>query len=176
MKKGKVFSKGQALIVLMAIALGAAVWLNMKFSSQEKYLGEAKLVSTKASGEAKETSAKAGEKDYFEQGREDRKAALEKAQKQVSEMLDSDKLTDADREQAVKITGQIANRIERENNIETLLKAKGFKEALAVIGENGINIVVKSEGLTTAQTLQIQDVVTSESNISLGNIKIVTVK
>ncbi|MCQ2477898.1 MAG: SpoIIIAH-like family protein [Clostridia bacterium] len=176
MKKGKVFSKGQAVIVLMVVALGAAVWLNMKFTSNEKYLGQAKLVNGTSSKKVTETSAKVAETDYFAQGKSDRKAALEKAQKQVAEMLDSDKLTDTDREQAAKITGEIANRIEKENNIETLLKAKGFEQALAVIGENGINVVVKSQGLTTAQTLQIQDIITSQSNISLGNIKIITVK
>ena len=64
---------------------------------------------------------------------------------------------------------------EKESNIETLLKAKGFDKALAVIGDSGISIIVKSEGLTSAQTLQIQDIVTSETDISLNNIKIIPI-
>ena len=59
--------------------------------------------------------------------------------------------------------------------METLLKAKGFDKALAVIGDSGISIIVKSEGLTSAQTLQIQDIVTSETDISLNNIKIIPI-
>ena len=69
-----------------------------------------------------------------------------------------------------------ALRIEREDNIENLLIAKGFKSAVAVIGDKDINVVVKADGLTTAQTLQIQDIVTSQTEIPLSNIKIVTVK
>ena len=69
----------------------------------------------------------------------------------------------------------IAENIEKENNIETLLKAKGFEETVAVIGDSGITVIVKSEGLTSPQTLQIQDIVTQESKIPLGNIKIIPV-
>ena len=59
MKKGKVFTKSQAILVIMVLCLGAAVWLNMKFSSGEKYLGEATYVNKEtASGEVVETSAK----------------------------------------------------------------------------------------------------------------------
>ena len=66
--------------------------------------------------------------------------------------------------------------MESESNIETLLKAKGFEKAVAVISDTGISVVVKADGLTSAQTLQIQDIVTSETNIPLSNIKIVPVK
>ena len=65
--------------------------------------------------------------------------------------------------------------IEKESNVETLLKAKGFDKSLVIISDKGINVIVKSEGLTSQQTLQIQDVVTSETDVSLENIKIVPV-
>ena len=38
------------------------------------------------------------------------------------------------------------------------------------------NIIVKSEGLTTANTMQIQDIVTNESGIDLSKIKIIPTK
>jgi stage III sporulation protein AH len=177
MKKGKVFSKGQAVAVLMIIALGGAVWVNMKFSSSEKYLGEAKYVSNNSSS-AVQTSAKAdsSETDYFKAAKKEREDAIKEAQDVIKETLDSDKLTDKDKEKIVSLSSSLASRIEQANNIETLLKAKGFNKAVAVIGTETVNIVVKSDGLTTAQTLQIQDIVTNESGISLENIKIVPVK
>ena len=91
-------------------------------------------------------------------------------------MLDNDKLTEADKQQAVKIAGEIAKRIERENNIETLLNAKGFNKCVAVMGDDNITVVVSSNGLTTAQTMQIQDVITSQTQIGLANIKIIPSK
>ena len=58
MKKGKVFSKVHITMLVMALALGAAVLLNMRLSS-EKYLGEATYVDNKSSSSAVPTAAKA---------------------------------------------------------------------------------------------------------------------
>lgn len=175
MKKGKVFGKGQIIAGLMVIALGAAIWLNVKFTSKEKYLGEATYVDN-SSSKTVQTSAKADATDYFKSAVKEREAALEEAKETIAETLKSEKLTDSEKQDLVAKTNLIASKIEQANNIETLLKAKGFQKAVAVIGDKNINIVVKSDGLTTSQTLQIQDIVTAETDISLENIKIVTVK
>ncbi len=173
MKKGKVFTKTHIGLVVMVLALGAAVWLNMKFSS-EKYLGEATYVNGGSS--AVETGAKAESEDYFETAKKDREKAKTDAEELITETLKKSPLTDKEKQEAVLLTKELASRIESESNIETLLKAKGFPKALAVLGDKNITVVVKSDGLTTAQTLQIQDIVTGETKIPLGNIKIVVVK
>lgn len=177
MKKGKVFTKGQAAVVVMVLALGAAVWLNMKFSSDEKYLGQATFVSDNTTkNETVATSGKTEETDYFEDALTQRKKAYEEAKKQVEELLDTEALTDGEKEKAVKAIDNIAARNEKQANIEALLKAKGFSKAVAVLGEDSISVVVKSDGLTTAQTLQIQDIISDQTDIALANIKIITIK
>lgn len=179
MKKGKVFGKHHVVLALMLVALGGAVWLNMKFSSSEKYLGEATYVSSKSetTGEAVQTSAKVSEsEDYFATARKDRQKSLDEAQQTVEETLKSANATDSEREDALKTLNALTARIEKANNIETVLKAKGFDDAVAVIGDSDVNIIVKSEGVTTAQTIQIQDIVTSQTDIALSKIKIVSVK
>lgn len=179
MKKGKVFTKSQAILVIMVLCLGAAVWLNMKFSSSEKYLGEATYVNQKtSSGEVVETSAKVDttDKNYFDTAKKERNGNLKKQQELVEETFRSATLTDEEKAVAVDKVKELVTRMEAENNIETLLKAKDFADALVIIGEKDVNVIVKSDGLTTTQTLQIQDIITSQTNIPLGNIKIVTVK
>ena len=179
MKKGKVFGKHQVVLALMVLALGAAVWLNVKFSSSEKYLGEATFVNENdaLSGEAIQTAANVEQDlDYFENAKKERQQALEQAQELVEETLKSANATDSERQQALKSTNDMAARLEKANNIETLLKAKGFEKAVVIIGESDASVVVKSDGITTTETLQIQDVVTSHTEIPLSNIKIVTVK
>ena len=173
MKKGKVIGKKHIVLCVMVLALGTAVWLNMKFSS-EKYLGEAKYVSG-TSENSVQTAAKVQE-DYFETAKSEREAARQEAVELIEETLKSDNLSEADKQNLLASTKAIAMRMESESNIETILKAKDFKKAVAVIGEKNVDIIVKSDGLTTAQTLQIQDIVVSETNIPLANIKIVTVK
>lgn len=175
MKKGKVFGKGQIAVAVMVLALGAAVWLNAKYlPSEAKYLGEASYVSNSSEEEAVETSAKP-EEDYFTKAKKDRESARKEAVETIEETIKSDKLSDEDKKSALSKIEEIGDRIEKESNIESLLKAKGFEKSLAVISDDGINVVVASEGLTSAQTLQIQDIVTEQTSITLNKIKIIPI-
>ena len=174
MKKGKVLGKGQLAVGVMVVALAAAIWLNTKYMpSSTKYLGEASFVST-TSDEAVETSAKV--EDYFASAKSEREKSLKTATDTVKELLKSENLTQEDKATALKKIETIADNLKAEANIEALLKAKGFKKAVAVIGADSINIVVQSDGLTTANTMQIQDIVTTESGLDLSKIKIIPVK
>ncbi len=177
MKKGKVLGKGQIALALMVLCLGAAIWLNMKFSSSPKYLGEATFVSSKQEGgESIATSANAQAEDYFAEAKSKREKDLKEAQEMVEETLSSAKLEDEEKQAAMAQINALVKKTEQEQNIEMLLVAKGFSKSLAIIGDDNINIVVAAEGLTTTQTMQIQDIVTTQTDISLSNIKIVTVK
>ncbi len=177
MKKGKVFGKTQIIAVLTAVALCGAIWLNMKYSSAGKYLGEATYVDKKSSAAVK-TSAKAtvSDDDYFSNAEKEREESKKQIEETVKETLKSDSLTEEDKKSAVSSVKELTERYANEKKVETLLKAKGFKKALAVISDKDVNIIVKTDGLTTAQTMQIQDIVTEQTGRNIGNIKIVTVK
>lgn len=176
MKKSKILGKGQLAIGVMVIALIAAVWLNTKYMpTSTKYLGESSFVSAN-SDSAIETSAQTSEQDYFATAKSEREKQLKSATDTVKELLKSENLTDKDKESALKQIENIAETIKKEANIEALLKAKGFSQAVAVIGNDGINIIVKSDGLTTANTMQIQDIAVSESGLDLSKIKIIPIK
>ena len=118
---------------------------------------------------------KESNEDYFTTTKNERKKARKEACEIIEETLKSKKLTDEDKKSAIAKTEQIADRIEKESNIEALLKAKGFEDTIAVINEKGISIVLRSEGLTSSETLQIQDIVTNETKISLADIKIIPI-
>ncbi len=192
MKKGKVFGKSQLALAIMVVALGAAVWLNMKYSSangigteannSSKYLGQAEFVngsnivsSASSDGSAVETATTPTD-DYFANARADRKKTREEAAELIEETLKDAKLDDAAKAAAVTKAAEIAERMEQEASAESLLKAKGFADAVVVIGDNDVNVIVKSDGLLSSQTMQIQDVITSQTGVELGKIKIVTVK
>lgn len=180
MKKGKVFSKAQFAVGVMLLAVAVAVWLNAKYlPSATKYLGETSYVSNTLEDEtssAVQTSTDTVvNENYFERAVKERTESRQAAVTQVEELLDNKNLTDEDKQAAVALIEKIGKNIETEANIETLLKAKGFEEAIAVLSDESISIIVKSEGLTSAQTLQIQDVVTEQTEIPLSKIKIIPV-
>lgn len=174
MKKGKVFGKGQIVVGVMVLALAAAIWLNTKYlPTSTKYLGESTYVDN-SSGEAVQTGASTN--DYFTTAKADREKVRNAAIEEVEEILKGAKLTDSDKKSALATIEKITKNTANEINIENLLKAKGFTQALAVISDDEINVIVKSDGLTTANTLQIQDIVTNQTDISLSKIKIIPIK
>ena len=69
----------------------------------------------------------------------------------------------------------ISNNLNKEMSIETLLKAKGFDDSVAIINDESVNVVVKSvEELDVAQVAQIQNIVMREAGARAENIHIVT--
>ena len=183
MKKKKIFGAKQVVMAALLAALGGAVWLNMQYSttaggfvqstSSNKNLGDTKYVATVSEGSTLETVAPA---DYFKSAAADRKKAREEA---LALLEDTLKSADSDSEAKASATEKmtvIAERMQTEADIETLVKAKGFEKAVAVIGDDSITIIVSAEELLPSQILQIQDAVTSQTEISLENIKIVNKK
>ena len=185
MKKKKIFGAKQIVAAALIAALGGAVWLNMQYSTaagnflsttdtaSNKNLGDTKYVATLSEPSAVQTAA---ESDYFDLARADRKKSRDEA---LALLEDTLKNVDSNADAKLKATEKmslIAERMEKEASMETLIKAKGFEKAIVVIGDNDISVVVKADELLPAQILQIQDAVTSQTEISLENIKIVNKK
>ncbi len=179
MKKGKVLGKSQLVLAVMVVALGAAVWFNMKYSPSvdsegSKYLGQAEYVDNSSEGDALATAGKVD--DYFATARKERNDSRAALKEELAEIIKSAGNNAESAKSAIDKSASIAARQTAESNIETLLKAKGFKESIAIIGDSDINVVVRAENLTSAQTLQIQDVAKAQSGYSVDKIKILTVK
>ena len=175
MKKGKVLSKGQIVVGVMVIALAGAIWLNTKYlPTSTKYLRESTYLDNKTDANAVQTGTTPT--DYFATAKAAREKTRKAALENVEEALKSSKLTENEKKTAMATLDKITKNTANEVNIENLLKAKGFTQALAIINDDEINVVVKSDGLTTANTLQIQDIVTNQTQISLSKIKIIPIK
>ncbi len=65
-----------------------------------------------------------------------------------------------------------------ENEIETLIKAKGFADCLCFLqsGRADLTVMTSGDALTAAQVAQIRDVVLSKSSVTAQNITVVEVK
>lgn len=178
MKKTKKFTKAHVTLAIMLVALVAAVGLNMKYSveggdsknSSSKYLGQADYVNASVDSES---ANKTEESTYFKNLRNDRTKAREEALDILEETLENKELSEDERKAAVEKSKALATAAEKEGAIETLLKAKGFKNVLAVIGEKDVNIIVDKAPDETAVT-RIQDAVVSQTEFNVANIKIIT--
>lgn len=179
MKKGKVLSKKHIVTATLVVCLAAAVWLNMKFSTFDtvtdaEQLSDKQYYDTNSVlGQAVQTS---GAVDKIATSRNERDQKRNQTVEQYTETVNDSAADDDAKDEALKGLNKIAENIVNESSIETVIKAKGFSEALVIISEESVTVIVPSEGLLTSETLQIQDAVTSQIKIDLEKIKIIAVK
>ena len=63
--------------------------------------------------------------------------------------------------------------IQNEANIETLVKAKGFEECVAVISEDSVSVIVSAESLQASDTAKILSIVYETTGISPSKVSII---
>ncbi len=184
----KVFFKKQALILTLVAALGIAVYLNYYFSDRGLSVGQNDAGSGGNLGEAifvndSEDTVKedpssvqvSGKISYFDQARKNREEAREEAVdiiKDIAADLQSDNTA---AQKMLDQTAALVKAMERESNIEGMIKAKGFEDCVVYIADEKCTVVVKAESLTQAQTLQISEMVATQSDVVAQNINIMTV-
>lgn len=137
-------------------------------SSANKNYGEAQLVSVANNSGSK----------FFEEARLKRTKAHDEAMDAVQKALKSASLS---AEEKKSYTQQLTDSLEdlnAENEIETLVRAKGFADCLCFLqsGRADLTVMTSGDALTAAQVAQIRDIVLSKSNVTAQNITIVEVK
>ncbi len=137
-------------------------------SAANKNYGEAQLVSV-----ANDTGSQ-----FFDEARLKREKAHDEALDTIQKTLKDSSLSDAEKaEYTAQLTANLED-INAENEIETLIKAKGFADCLCFLqsGRADLTVMTSGEALTAAQVAQIRDIVMSKSNVTAQNITVVEVK
>lgn len=137
-------------------------------SSANKNYGEAQLVSVANNSGSK----------FFEEARLKRTKAHDEAMDSIQKALKSASLSaEEKKEYTSQLTGNLAD-LNAENEIETLVKAKGFADCLCFLqsGRADLTVMTSGDALTAAQVAQIRDIVLSKSSVTAQNITVVEVK
>lgn len=137
-------------------------------SSTNKNYGEAQLVSV-----SNDTGAK-----FFEEARLKRQKAHDEAMDTIQKTLKTASLSaDEKKDYTQQLTSNLQD-LNAENEIETLVKAKGFADCLCFLqsGRADLTVMTSGDALTAAQVAQIRDIVLSKSDVTAQNITVVEVK
>lgn len=137
-------------------------------SSANKNYGEAQLVSVANNSGSK----------FFEEARLKRTKAHDEAMDAVQKALKSASLSAEEKKSYTQqLTGSLED-LNAENEVETLVRAKGFADCLCFLqsGRADLTVMTSGDALTAAQVAQIRDIVLSKSNVTAQNITIVEVK
>ncbi len=173
------------LIVILALSLGVnsimqkqreELFAETGSVTQEKILGEAQLVDSVVEGEG-EITVEVGNvsSGYFADARINRQQARDAAIEVLQGVVDSESADEDSKKGAAEDLGAIANIMDKESNMENLIKAKGFTDAVVVVGETDVTVVVQSKGLSSADISKIKEIVMSETTATAENVKIVEV-
>ena len=175
--------KKQWMMVALVGALGLAVYLNFylaKDPSSALETGESNLSQKNDSHLGDATFVGAGVSDpmedpsYFTEARAVRTAAREEALSIIQEVLDSAGASAEDKAQATQKATAIAENVLQESNIENLLLAKGFADSVVYIDGERCSVVVQAEELQQQESLQILQIVVSQSAVAADQVQIMT--
>lgn len=165
------------VVVVTVLLIGLAIYLNYRWfydpvnslgygdNNMEDTVGGDANTSTGGENEQEE--------DYFTSTALIRQQARDEAIDVLMLITESE---DADAEakaEANEKISKIALDIQNETNIETLIKAKGFEECVAVISDNVASIIVKAESLQANEVAQIMVIVYETAGILPENVSII---
>ena len=164
----------KTIAVFMAVLLiGAAVYVNYRLFYDpvgNMGFGDGNMddnfdSSTETGGDA--------ENDYFATVVLNRQQSRDEAIDVLKLVSESEEASEEAREAANLEISKIANDIQNEANIETLVKAKGFEECIAIISGDSVSVIVDRENLQAAEVAQIFTIVYETTGVDAENISII---
>ena len=160
------------MIACAVLLIGAAVYLNYVF-----FLNDSGITNTvKTDNDPELIVSNEGENEsenYFAQATLDRQKARDEALQVLQIVIDNEDALAESKDQALQQMSKIADDMQKESNIESLIVSKGFEECVAVINEGSCNVIVKCDELQANQISQIKEIIYEQAAISPLNIKII---
>ena len=165
-----ILKKKQIISGALVIMIGLAGYLNYMYDDETQSVGANEL-ETSNIGQVQMVS---GTQDYFANCRLNRENSRAKTVDLLKDTIANPNVDDKTKNDAQKQILDIAKNIESEENIESIIIAKGFNDAVVFINGESVTVTVKTNELTAVDTAKIKDVVMEY--INTNNIKIVEVE
>lgn len=163
-----VVKRKQIMVVSAAALVAIAGYLSHAYQkpiSEEtaEVLGEVKLVE--AGSDAVQ--------DFFSEARLEREIGRDQSVASLQTLVTDTTLSAETRQNAEKEMLEIARLSEKEGNTESVLRAKGFADAVIYITDGKVTAILKTTGLESADVAKVVDIITSQTGIPAENIQIV---
>ena len=170
------FLKKQMVLIAVVIVIGLAIFLNWQMndaSNADEVLSQQQSDSSSILGQAEFVSSST---EYFDAARLNRQESRQQALDIANSVLASENATQEERDLAAGQIMDLSNAADAEGRIENLIRAKGYSECVAFISTETINIVVKSDGLTSEDVIAIKDIAVTQTEMDATSVKIIESK
>jgi stage III sporulation protein AH len=121
-------------------------------------------------GETVLTSVSVTSANYAAEVKLNREQIRSKNKEALLEIVDSETLSDEQKQDALNEMVMLADISEKEANAEMLLEAKGFTNVVVSISDDTCDVVVDMGDVTDAKRAQVEDIVKRKTGISAENI------
>lgn len=132
---------------------------DMELNGSESEIGDAVLTS------AQVTSNMAAAKLTREQSRSKSKEAL-------MDVISDEALSDDAKKEAADTYVKLSDNIEKETDVETVLAAKGYQDAIVTISDDAVDVSIGTVSLSETEKAQIEDIVTRKTGYDISRIAI----
>ena len=167
--------KRNLIIACSVLLIGAAVWLNfILFSNgtQNDGFGGYDQPSGNIS-DSLNNSNESDENSYFSATLVSRQKARDEALEVLQSVVDNVEASETVKNEALAGISAIADEMQKEANIESLIMAKGFEKCVAVLNGDTASIIVSASDLQPAQIAQINAIVYEQSGIAPTGVTII---
>ncbi|MBR5779088.1 MAG: SpoIIIAH-like family protein [Clostridia bacterium] len=173
-------------VAVLVSSLASSPDANTQNDGGDRLLGNALLVDTSVDVDASVETSKPADtdvnanpetaEDFFAMAIINRTQVRDSALEVLREIAENpDSLPDA-KEDALESIAEIADDMSAEANIETLVKAKGIGDCVAVISGDNCSVIVNQKNLLPDELTQITDIVFEQAGIPVANITVVEAK
>ena len=164
--------KRNAVIAASVLLIGVAVWVNWLLFT-DPTAGDGYDGYDQPSGNVQDSITETGTGTYFSATQVSRQRARDEAIEVLQSVVDNVEADEALRAEALAGIATIAEEMQKEADIESLITAKGFEQCVAVLNGNTISIVVSADSLQAAQIAQINEIVYAQTGIEPGGVTII---
>ena len=193
----RIFKKNQIIIAALAVMIAAAGYLNYsgrlfgdenkaetannEIANKELLVISEDIVSPDGEGgsvdgtpgEAVLTSGEANA--VVAEAKVTREQVRAKNKETLLEIINSENLSDEQKQDAVNQMVSMTDLAEKEAAAETMLSSKGFSETVVSLTVDSADVVVNAKEIDDASLAQIEDIVTRKTGIPAANVVITPV-
>lgn len=190
----RIFGKNKLAILALAVMIGVAGYMSFADGEKGSEKKDAAKVSAKADdkddkqvevisydeielngpeetiGDAVLTST--GVTELVAQARLTREQSRSKSREALMDIISDEALSEEAKKEATDTYVKLNDTIEKETDVETLLAARGYENAIVTISDSSVDVALGADSITDEERAQIEDIVTRKTGHNISEIAI----
>jgi len=190
----RVFKKNQIVLTLLAVMIVVAVYLDyigkesipkadanttITDISEQDVMAENQSATANGENGDDESKAQPGEAvftsgtnvvEFMTEVSLNKEQTRARNKETLLEIVNNEVVSEEQKQHAIDTMVQMTTIAEKENATETLLKTKGFENAVVSITDGSVDVVIGKTSLTDAERAQIEDIVKRKTDVGVEQI------